>query len=177
MDSIVLSTACHIITPEKRKVSIEIQQLNSQKHYTGTYIFSKACCKIYYTKFDRKAVVTAGDSPPSACRLEGRVCVSSSPLQKHPHPVGQIGTSKPFQQDICVTWRHWRQLLERPTHHAHQITRDAGVTKPNAPFTGSLQIEHFAMEQGALHDGQEWACCGRTNAHFVQVRARPSIMW
>jgi len=48
--------------------------------------------------------------------VEGRVGDSGVPVQKHPHPEGQIGTdhSNEFQHEMCVTCEQLRHVLERP---------------------------------------------------------------
>jgi hypothetical protein len=48
--------------------------------------------------------------------VEGLVNDSAVPVQKHPHPEGQIGVdhSNEFQHEMCVTCEQLRHVLERP---------------------------------------------------------------
>jgi hypothetical protein len=48
--------------------------------------------------------------------VEGLVNGSAEPVQKHPHPEGQIGTdnSNDLQHEMWVTCEQLRHVLERP---------------------------------------------------------------
>lgn len=89
--------------------------------------------------------------------VEGLVNDSAVPVQKHPHPKGQIGVdqSNEFQHGICVTCEQLRHVLERPVDETFK--GKLGLTDKNnwyKPFTGSRQTVQAGMEQGALQYGQ-----------------------
>ena len=63
-------------------------------------------------KLDNRRVLAGGEDP---ILVGGRVSSPEGLEQKHPHPVGQIGTSSFVQQEMWVTWWHRRQLRDKPT--------------------------------------------------------------
>lgn len=88
-------TQTSLITPKKATEIEKTQETRSLCERPELYHIDQG-------KGNRSGV-GRGDSPLIPSRLEGRVCISSNPLQIHPHPVGQIGTFRLLQQDICVT--------------------------------------------------------------------------
>lgn len=86
-----------------------------------TGVVERGVRHLWVERLGNESYIVSGSSKLSAggvipIRVDGRVKVPSAPVQKQPHPEGQMGTvtSNDFQHDMWVTCEHVKQVRERP---------------------------------------------------------------
>lgn len=75
------------------------------------------------------------------------------PSQKHPHPVGHIGTVIFFKHDMCATWKHNMHVLDSPGIEEELARRYRKSNRVRAPLTGNRHTEQSKAPIRFPHNG------------------------